>query len=704
MKKRQKITNRVVMNMPIIFTCLFLILLIIVRIIYLSISTEIDGINTKELKNKRNTQKEVTYANRGTIYDSTGEVLAQNVASYTVIAYLDESRSENSEKPLHVVDIQDTANKLSPVLNMSVEELVRLLSKDVYQVELGPGGRGINEIKKEEIENLKLPGIDFVQSYKRYYPNGDFASYILGYAKSLEDGSITGEMGLESEFNDELSGTDGYLEYQKDLMGYKIPNTPEVKKDPENGNDIYLTIDSNIQLLLEQALIKVAEDEKDLEWATITVADAKTGAILASSSRPSFNPNTRDITSYLNPLVSYEFEPGSTMKIFTYMAAIEKGVYDGNKKYKSGNVEVEEDTVHDWNKQGWGEITLDQGFALSSNTAIADIMNNYLSKQELENYFKLLGFGKKTGITLPNEVTGQIRFTYPIEIVNAGFGQGITTTPIQHIQALTSITNNGTTLRPYIIEKIIDSDTGEIIYKGSKKELEKVANTETITKIKDLMENVTHNDPSACTGYMYNIEGYDVIGKTGTAQTVDETGNYSEDTTVKSVSLIFPKDDPEIIIYAAYKNTSSNSLTTSMQSLIEDIGKYMEVNADKNSNNTEFNTIKIENYIGDDKNTVITKLNENGINPILLGNGNKIIKQYPLSGVKVSNYDKLFLLTDSYDGSIPDINGYSKKDVIEFCNLTEKNCKINGNGYVINYTEKEEEGTKVLEINLESKK
>ena len=556
-KKRQRKTDRVIMNIPIIFSCLFLIVVIIVRVLYLSVASEIDGIDTKELKNNRNTKKEITYANRGTIYDSSGEVLAQNVASYTVIAYLDESRSKNSSKPKHVVDIDDTANKLSPILNMSVESLKNLLSKDAYQVELGPGGRGINEIKKDEIEKLNLPGIDFIQSYKRYYPNGDFASYILGYAKSDENGNIIGEMGLESEFDDELSGTDGYLEYQKDLMGYKIPNTPEIEKKPENGDDIYLTIDSNIQLLVEQALIKVAEEEKDLEMATITVADAKTGKILATSSRPSFNPNERNITSYLNPLVSYAFEPGSTMKIFTYMAAIEKGVYDGSTKYKSGNVKVEDDTVHDWNDTGWGEITLDQGFALSSNTAVAKIMEEYLSKNDLEEFFKKAGFGQKTGITLPNEVSGKINFKYPIEIVNAGFGQGIMTTPIQHIQALTSITNNGTILRPYIIDRIVNSNTGEIIYKGSRKEVEKIASNDTINKIKDLMKSVTHNEPNACTGYMYNVEGYDVIAKTGTAEVYDaELGSYSDDNTVRSVSLIFPKDDPEIIIYSAFKKKS----------------------------------------------------------------------------------------------------------------------------------------------------
>ena len=363
MKKRQINTNKVVINKFVFIICLFLLIGIIARICYLGLSNEIDGIDTKKMAQNRNTQKEVITANRGTIFDSVGEILAQNVSSYTVIAYLDEKRSEGEDTLQHVEDINNTAKELSPILNMSDEDLINLLSKDLYQVELGPGGRGITEIKKSEIEDLNLPGIDFIQDYKRYYPNGNFASYLIGYAKKDENGNIIGEMGIEQQFNDELSGKNGYLEYQKDLMGYKIPNTPEIRNDPENGNDIYLTIDSNIQLFVEQALLKMRDDDEDFEWATITVADAKTGKILATSSIPSFDPNIKDITSYLNPLVSYEYEPGSTMKIYTYMSALEKGTYDGSQTYLSGKKEVGEDIVNDWNDgKGWGVINYDYGF------------------------------------------------------------------------------------------------------------------------------------------------------------------------------------------------------------------------------------------------------------------------------------------------------------------------------------------------------
>jgi len=701
MKKRETNTNRIVINKFVFSVCLFLLLGIIVRICYLGLSPTIDGIDTKKLAQNRNTKKEVIKANRGTIFDSAGEVLAQNVSSYTVIAYLDESRSKDQDTPKHVIDIENTAKQLSPLINMTEEDLIKLLSKDLYQVELGPGGRGITEIKKEEIENLNLPGIDFIQDYKRYYPNGDFASYLIGYAKKDEDGNFIGEMGIEQHFNEDLSGTNGYLEYQKDLMGYKIPNTPEVKNNPKNGNDIYLTIDSSIQLFVEQALIDM-KNEDIFEWATVTIADANTGKILATSSTPSFDPNIKNMTSYLNPLTSYAFEPGSTMKIYTYMAALEKGTYDGNKTFLSGKKIIGIDTVNDWNEgQGWGTITYDQGFALSSNTGIANMLETMIDKKDLQDYFTKMGFGKKTGIELPKELAGKISFKYPIEIANAGFGQGITTTPIQHIRALTSIANNGIMLQPYIIDKIVDSNTGEVIYKNSKEELGRVASEKTIEHIKKLMYNVVHNDSSTGTGYSYKIEGYDLIGKTGTAQVFDETGKYSEDTTIRSFEGMFPKDNPEVIVYAAVKGSKKSSpLASAVKSILQDTAKHLNIKSHENINfDNDFKIFNMPNVINTNVENASKIVTEIGGIPIILGNGTKIISQYPKKGTKVSTYDKIFLLTEG-EVPIPNIVGYSKRDVTTLCNILNLKCNINGNGYVNVYYEIIENNEKILNIEL----
>ena len=431
---------------------IFLFVVILVKLTYVAISPKVDGIDLNTFALSRTTATKTIEASRGTIYDINNEVLATNVRSYTVIAYLDESRTSDEANPRHVVDKETTAEKLSPLINMTSKQILKLLNtKNVYQVELGPGGRNITELIKEEIEALDLPGIDFIKSVKRYYPNRNFLSYTLGYAKTNDDGEIVGEMGLERQYNKDLTGINGSRTFESDIYGYKIANTNEEVIEAKNGKDIYLTIDTNIQMFTEQAM-KTLETASSMEWASISVVNAKTGEILGISSNPSFDPNVKNITSYYDPFISYTYEPGSTMKTFSFMAAIENGLYDGEEKYNSGSIKVGEYTIKDWNKTGWGSISFNEGFYGSSNVA-ATLLSQRLGRDKLKDFYRSLGFGKKTGIDLPNEQSGKIDFNYDIEVANASFGQGITTTPIQHLQALSIIANNGKKITPYVVDK-----------------------------------------------------------------------------------------------------------------------------------------------------------------------------------------------------------------------------------------------------------
>ena len=580
MKRRLNVNKVRVSKLLIAFILLFFVV-VIARLLYLGISPKIDGIDLKTFVANRNTRKKTTYAKRGTIYDSSSNVLARTINSYTVIAYLSESRSKGFKTPQHVVDKEKTAKELSPILGMSEEAILYLLNRNAYQVELGPGGRGITELKKEEIEKLKLPGISFISSYKRYYQNDDFASYILGYVKTTDDGEMIGEMGIEQYYNDMLKGKDGFIVYQQDVNGYKIPNTKEELKESKDGVDIYLTIDSNIQFFVEK-YSKEAYEQYPCDWLFAVVADAKTGAILGSTSYPSFNPNIKNITNYLNPLVSFAIEPGSTMKIFTYMATMEKKMYDGNKTFKSGSIKIGENTIYDWKTDGFGEITYDEGFMLSSNVGISYLTKDYFTGSELKEYFKKWGFGQKTGIELPYELTGTLneKNNKAIEIANAGFGQGITVTPIQMVQALTMIANNGVMLKPYIVSKIVDEEDA-LVYEGKRTELGKVASSETVNNIKELMYKVIYNDLYYSTGASYRMDGYDLIGKTGTAQyTNPYTGRYYYDNVnyIRSFAGMFPKDDPEIIIYVATKKTyTQKGVSNIVKGLVKDIANYRSI-------------------------------------------------------------------------------------------------------------------------------
>ena len=379
-------------------------LVIELRMAYIALSPVVDGINIQEFASKRNTAKKILKANRGVIYDSSGDTLARNVTSYTVVAILSESRKDRIKPE----EKEEVATKLSEVLKMDKARLLKLLNQNLYQVELGPEGRNINIQKKEEVESLNITGIEFIEDTKRNYPNGDFASYIIGYAKTYikdDEKVIIGELGIEGLYNKELTGTDGYFKYQQDTSGRQIPDTPEEKIEAQNGYNIYLTLDSNIERFTESAM-KELESKADPEWAIVALMDAKTGAILASSTTPSYNPNKLNITNYENPLVSYAFEPGSTMKTYSYMCAIDKGNYDGNTLFDSGILELSDgSTIKDWNTKGFGQITLDKGFEYSSNTGAVNLMRKFLTKQELLDCYKQYGFGEKTNIELSRELS-----------------------------------------------------------------------------------------------------------------------------------------------------------------------------------------------------------------------------------------------------------------------------------------------------------
>lgn len=676
---------------PMIAFCFFLVFIFVLYLqyLYLSLSSNVYGINMQEFANNRNTYSSTLYAKRGTIYDVQGDILATDVSSYTVIAYLDESRTGSSSTLYHVQDKQKTAEALSPLLNMDVDTLLELLNKDAYQVELGPGGRGISEVLKKQIEDLNLPGIDFIESYKRFYPNGDFASYLIGYAKKNEvmvngklENVMQGELGIEVKYDDILKGTNGYISYQQDRYGYKIPDTPEENVPAIDGSDIYLTIDANIQRILEAEADKIVESY-DPEWLTVTIMDAKTGDILGSVSEPSFDPNILNITNYENPLTSFVYEPGSVMKIFTYMCAIEKGTYVGNQTYMSGNIDIEGTKIYDWNKYGWGEITYDHGFEMSSNVGTVNMMQNFLTKDDLKQCLTSYGFGSPTNIELPRELSGSLVFNYPVEVAAASYGQGITTTHIQQLQALSIIANDGYMLKPNIISKIVKD--GEVTYERQVTKSDRIVSEKTVEKIKELMYNAVNNVEGGAIGTAYIVDGLDVIGKTGTAEIADlENGGYLTGwlDSIYSFSGMFPKDDPEIIIFASIKrpnNGSNIGLKKMSNAIMESIGKYLGLIGGNSIETSK--GFQIENYINLNTNDVKKSLEDKGLDVVILGNGDRIINQYPMDTTLLQG-DKIFLLTNDSNIKMPSLIGYTKIECISLLNLLNVDYEFEGYGYV----------------------
>lgn len=671
----------------IILVVAFLFVAIICKLSYVVLSDKVDGINLKDKSASISTVKKTLYADRGNIYDINGEELASTVNSYTVIAYLNSNKTNVSDK-------EKTAKELSPILNMTEEKLIELLNKKLYQVELRPGGYGITEVVKARIEKLELPGIDFIKnSKKRYYNKSTFASYIIGYAKVLDDGKISGELGIEGYYDDILSGTNGYTKYLKyTSSNYKIPNTNEDTKKAKDGSDIYLTIDSSIQLIAEKAVSSMKE-KFNTDWAVFTVMDAKTGAIVASATNPNFNPNdTNTIKEYMNPLLSYQYEPGSVMKVFSFASSMEEGKYDGEETFKSGSYTLDDGTViRDSERKGWGTISFDEGFARSSNVA-ATTLALRLGVDKLSEYYNNLGFGKKTGIELSNEAIGDIEMVYQSELATASFGQGVSVTAIQMLQAISAMTNDGTVIKPYIVDKVVDQN-GNITYQGKRQVVKKVYSTNTVNKMHEIMKKVIDINK------YWQVNNVSIMGKTGTAQIASPKGGYLTGTYdyIKSFAGIFPADDPKYIVYVAGKKPETNlgSWAKVITTAIEEIASYAKLTESK-SDADPSKIITLDNYISKYLDTTLEELKNKKIDVIILGNGKYIINQYPLKNKTLLSGEKLFLLTNDKEIKMENLKGWSLSEVKTYCNLIGLKLEYNGYGYVINQSIEE---NAILDVN-----
>lgn len=698
MKKRVTVKTS---KWPLIIVA-FLLCLACARLIYVAVANNIDGLNLKEFAANRNTKTKTLYASRGTIFDRNGEALALSVNSYTLIAYLSSSRTTNPNKPQHVVDKQNTAKMLATVIDMSEEKILERLNQDKYQVEFGSAGKNITELLKKKIQELELPGIDFIESTQRYYKMDSFASYIIGYAKSNDDGEIKGELGIEKYYNTELSGTNGYITYQRDAYGYQLPNVPSITQDAKSGNNIYLTLDTTIQLIAENALKKLSNEYK-FDYGVVTVMNAKTGAIVASATSPTYNPNNLNtITSYLNPLVSYEYEPGSTMKIFSWASAMEEGVYKGDETYKSGSIPVADVVIRDSNREGWGVITFDTGFVNSSNVA-ASILAERIGREHLREFYTNYGFGQKTGIELAGEVNGDISFYYPSEVANAAFGQGVTVSPIQMLQALSALTNDGMMIKPYIVDKIVTNDN-TITYEGKRTEIRQTMQASTAQKMRELMHDVNYNGLTK-KSKIWQPKTVSMGIKTGTAQIASPSGGYltGKYDQIYSLAGIFPEENPEYIIYSVVSRIQGpqKAVANMVTSVVDEVAAFANLTS-KNENNKK-DIYNVADYTSKTVESLNLKDNKD---LMVIGDGKYIINQYPLKGTKVASGTKIFLLTNSQKYVMPNMMGWSLSQAKTYCDLIHLPYNIKGKGYVAKQSI--EEGTEItkdssLTIELETK-
>lgn len=690
-KNRRTLRNRAMIGLILIVLMSAVLLFFVGRFAYIAASGHAGQVDLTKKTQQQYRQQHTIKARRGTIYDSNDDVLAEDSNVYTLYAVLDKSHVDQHGKPLYVKDKDKTASVLSHYLSLSQATIMKYLRQKNFQVEFGSAGQNLSLATKKAIEAEKLPGINFEEIPSRLYPNGTFASHLVGLAqlkasKDDKDQSSTsqlqGILGIEKYFNQMLAGKNGHQTTKTDSFGYELPGSQVTTKAAEDGADIYLTLDSRLQSYLEQ-LLQAEQEEFQPKQLNAVLMNAKTGKILAASQRPTFNAATKKglTSTWRDSLVEDTYEPGSVFKLLTIAAAIDAGTYTPNATYQSGSVEVDGTTIRDWNTYGWGRIPFSQVIPRSSNTGTVAI-EQQMGSDVWKNYLDRFKFGEKTGITLPGEVNGDIQFKTAVDRATTSFGQGLRVTAMQMMSYLSAIANDGQMLQPQIVSKTV-SNSG----KTKKYQPQVLANpisADTAKQVRDLMKQVV--DAEYGTGKAFKIPGYDqqIAVKTGTAQIIGDKGQYltGEHDYIYSVAGMAPADDPEYIFYFTVQQPQkmdvgeSEMLAKVFNPLMKRALRFQGTRVD-----TDENAIKMPQLIGKTTTTAKKAAKAKGLTLVQVGQGSKVVQQLPTVNSKVIHGQKMVVLTEGAM-TMPNVVGWSKNDVLKLAEITGCDFKLSGSGYV----------------------
>ena len=681
---KKKNINRGAALLFVFFSLLFLLL--IGRILYIQVTGQVNGQVLAVKAQAKTLKQKAIESERGLITDRNGEVIAEDTSSYTLVAVL------NDEFKSYVKDPEETAKTLAQYIDMDEEAILERLSKEGRdQVEFGAAGRDISHTVKKEIEALELPGIAFTRDTKRFYPNGVFASHVIGYTEKHEneetgETETVGMLGIEKMLQDKLQGIDGKLTYESDRWGFLLPNKEQHIVAAENGDNVELTLDKKIQSFLEDSLNKV-QSTYDPEYIVAIVANPKTGEILAMGQRPSFDPTTKEgiEATWRNLAIEENFEPGSTMKVFTLAAAVEEGVFNPNATFTAGSYKIGR-TINDHTgiKKGV-TMTYLQAVQRSSNVGFIKLGYELLGKEKLKKYLTNFGFAEPTGIDLPNEVGSKLLFNRDVEVATTSFGQGSVVTPIQQIQAFSAIANDGKMMKPYVVSKITDSSSGEVVEETEPTVAGTPISADTAKTVREYLETVITDEKA--TGTMYAIDGYSVAGKTGTAQIPGPNGTYltGHENYIFSFMGMAPAEDPELIMYVAVKQpdlsdggTGATAVSSIFNPVMKNSLQYLNIASTETSKKE---SISLGNYEGQSVETVVSELTEIGYAPVILGDGETVTQQSPAAETILIQGEKVILKTE---GTVvmPDLLGWSLRDVMKLVNMVELELNVAGSGYV----------------------
>ncbi|MBF0780156.1 MULTISPECIES: penicillin-binding transpeptidase domain-containing protein [unclassified Granulicatella] len=668
-----------------------LLLVFVLRFGQLMVFKTVNGQDLTTLVHQLYNQDEVVASKRGTIYDVSGEVIATDVKTYSLYAVLTNQYAGVS----YVEDKLATAKALAKHINMSENDILQLLNNtSVNQTSFGNAGSNLSYAVKEAIEKENLKGINFTEKISRDYPKGYFSNNIIGLAQDTRQDTteqakgnpLKGVMGLELAYNAQLTGIDGLINYDKDSYGYSVSGTERVIEQVQDGNNIYTTLDSRLNEHLEKLMTSVYAEYKPKSM-TATVVRPKTGDVVAVSQRPTFNTKVQDYSQegWINHIVESAYEPGSTMKVIALAAAINEGIYSPNALYRSGSVDIGTITIRDWNMEGWGTITYLEGLARSSNVAFVNLVLQ-IGYDKWKSYLDAFGFGTSTQSGFSNEAEGLNSYSADEIKASTSFGQGISVTTLQMLQAFTAITNNGTMQKLRFVDRIENTQTKEITYTPTQS-LTTPISANTANQVLTYLKEVVYG--TGGTASLYKIDNIVLSAKTGTAQVFDNTlGKYLQDESyLFSVVGFIPSEKPEYIVYLTMDRPTKKGLSVGPEGLSKVFNPFVDYAMTYIKQNDESASPSIRSVMLPDArqaniDVAKTSLEQQGFKQIIvLGNGSTVVNQMPLDNQMYETNTKIFLYTGG-TVSMPDMTGWSKADVMKISALLQLNVTYDGEGYV----------------------
>ena len=683
LKKNRKKTIRAMMGLA-----GFLLLIFGIRLTQIMVFGTVNGQDLSAQAQNLYDRSSILPAQRGTIYDVGGNPLAMDATSYSLYAVLTDKWSE-PEDPQYVVDKENTAQALSQYIDLTTEEILeRLNTQDASQVEFGTAGQDLTYAEMKAIDDQNLPGIMFNETPTRMYPNGVFASHLIGYAEYMEastaiDSRLTGQMGLELSMDETLKGTNGRKSYQSSSTNVELSGTGQVEEEPTDGSDVYLTLDTRLQTYLETLMTEVYEKYEPTSMTAMLV-EPETGEIVAASQRPTFNLETKEGIDdmWQNLLVEKAYEPGSTIKVLTVAAAIEEGVFDPNSFYDSSPVTMGDSTIADYNGVGWGVITELEGLSQSSNTLMIHLVKE-MGYDVWESYIREFGLLQETGSGFANEASGSMNYEYEADKVTTGFGQGIYVTPYQMMQAFTAIANDGNMMKLQLVNRYEEDGTMQVV---EPEVVSSPISKETANKTLEYLQSVVYADTG--TGVAYDLDGYTVSAKTGTAEVFNlETNTYEAGLTKYLYSVVgfVPSEDPQYVLYItaeqpkSLETTASDMMTEIYTPLLT---RALEYNALGDSESVVTATVPDVSGLTISE-AQQTLSDASFVNVEVIGDGASILSQTPAANEEVSVTQPIFLMSDDANPTMPDFTGLNASASQALASLLGIEVELDGEGVVV---------------------